>query len=54
MEKILLILCEGAHDVAFLYKILRLGLSAKDIQSKKITEFDDSLSKIFYQYTQKL
>lgn len=47
MEKILLILCEGSHDVAFLYKILRLGLVAKDIQSKKITEFDSNLSKYF-------
>lgn len=47
MKKILLILCEGAHDVAFLYKILRLSLSAKDIQSKKITQFDSNLSNYF-------
>ncbi len=47
MKKILLILCEGPHDVAFLYKILRLGLSAKDIQDKKITQFDSTLSNYF-------
>jgi hypothetical protein len=47
MEKILLILCEGAHDVAFLYKIFRFGLSAKNIESKKITQFDTNLSNYF-------
>lgn len=47
MEKILLVLCEGAHDVAFLYRILRFGLSAKDIQSRKITQFDSNLSNYF-------
>lgn len=47
MKKILLVLCEGAHDVAFLYRILRFGVSAKDIQGKKITEFDSSLSNYF-------
>lgn len=47
MEKILLILCEGAHDVAFLYRILYLGLSAKNIESRKITQFDTNLSNYF-------
>lgn len=47
MEKILLILCEGAHDVAFLYRILYLGLSAKNIESRKITQFDSTLSNYF-------
>lgn len=45
MEKIVFALCEGPHDVAFLYKILRVNGLQK--YSKPIGEFPDPLNKYF-------
>ena len=45
MEKILFVLCEGPHDVAFLYRILRVNGLQK--YSKPIGEFPAPLNKYF-------
>lgn len=45
MEKILFALCEGPHDVAFLYRILQVNGLQK--YSKPIGEFPAPLNKYF-------
>lgn len=47
MEKIVFALCEGPHDVAFLYRILRVNGLQK--YSKPIKEFPSPLNRYFAQ-----
>lgn len=49
IKNLLLILCEGAHDVSFLYKLLKdtLQATSKGIASLPIKEFPKPISRYF-------
>ncbi|MFD1142168.1 DUF3226 domain-containing protein [Larkinella insperata] len=50
--KILIILCEGPHDVAFIYKVSRLALNAQDITGTKLKDFPSPLGSHFVRLLQ--
>ncbi|RCH56415.1 hypothetical protein DJ568_00715 [Mucilaginibacter hurinus] len=45
--KLLIVITEGAHDVAFLYKLFRYGIKSTDVTAKKINEFPEPLKSLF-------